>query len=139
MRFLSKAKDGGPKSTVWGFWLVEIKWLFSIVILCFEEGSREAYHSHAFNAYTWWLKGSVTEYNLDGPTLQWKPSLKPKFTPRECFHKVFAHKRTWAISFRGPWNRRWMEYLPATREYVTMENGRKVVAMKPRHRTTAYS
>ena len=57
MKILSKGHDGGPNSGVTGFWIIELKWLFSIVILRFNRGTREAYHTHAFNAWTWWLKG----------------------------------------------------------------------------------
>jgi hypothetical protein len=98
MRILSKAKDGGLKSTVTGFWFIEIKSLFSIVLLRFDKGSREAFHSHAFNAITWFLNGNVDEHHLDGRVLNWQGSIKPKFTPRSCFHKVFANETTYALS-----------------------------------------
>lgn len=125
MKFLSKASDGGKKSGVTGFWLVEIKSLFSIVLLRFSKGTREAFHSHAFNALTWWLKGKVTEHHIDGKSMDWKPSLIPKYTPRTCFHKVHADETTYALSFRGPWATTWKEYLPQTKETVTLTHGRK--------------
>ena len=127
MKFLSYGKDGGLYSTVWGFWVVEIKSLFSIVVLCFEEGSREAYHTHAFNAITWWVKGHVTEYHKGGQPIDWRPSWKPKITPRSCYHKVFAHKRSWAISIRGPWHRTWKEYHPTKELEVVLTHGREVI------------
>ena len=111
MKFLSYGKDGGKQSTVWGFWFIEIKSLFSIVLLCFEKGSREAYHTHSFNALTWFFKGDVDEYHIDGRVVNWKPSFKPKHTTRSCFHKVFSNERTWALSIRGPWNKTWKEYI----------------------------
>lgn len=127
MKFFKKGKDGGSKSTVWGFWFIEIKSLFSIVILCFEKGSREAFHSHAFNAFTWFLRGNVDEHHLDGRTLSWKASWVPKYTPRSCFHKVFAIERTWALTIRGPWSKTWQEYIPASNEYHTLSNGRVIL------------
>lgn len=127
MKLFHIAKDGGAKSNVTGFWLIEWKKLFSIVVLKFNKGSREAFHSHAFNAVTWYLRGNVDEHHLDGRILNWKGSVKPKYTPRECFHKVFAHKDTYAISFRGPWANKWKEYLPNTNKFVTLTNGRKIV------------
>jgi hypothetical protein len=51
MKFLSKCKDGGPESPVTAYVLVEIKSLFSVMLLHFS-GTREAFHSHAFNALT---------------------------------------------------------------------------------------
>ena len=47
--------DGGKNSGVTAYFLIEWKVLFSVGILRFNEGTREAYHSHAFNALTWWL------------------------------------------------------------------------------------
>jgi hypothetical protein len=128
MKILSVAKDGGAKSNVTGLWIIECKSLFSVVLLKFGKGSREAFHSHAFNAVTWFLFGHVTEHHLNGPSLDWRGSIKPKFTPRRCFHKVYAHQDTYAISFRGPWAKTWQEYLPASKSFVTLTNGRKLAA-----------
>jgi hypothetical protein len=120
VKFFRKSYDGGADSGVTGYWLVEIKSLFSIVLLNFGPGSREAFHSHAFNALTWWLKGEVIEEYMDRPSMEamgaispirrWVPSWKPKRTPRNCFHKIIAgEKGAWAISFRGPWKSTWQE------------------------------
>ncbi len=128
MKFLKWGKDGGPESRVYGFWLVEIKPLFSIVLLRFEGDAREAYHSHAFNALTWWLSGEVEEHYTDGQVLSWRPSIFPKYTPRSCFHKVKPVKRTWALSIRGPWSKKWYEYRKDNQELTTFTHGRQVVA-----------
>ena len=127
MKFCKYGKDGGPSSTVTGFWLVEIKSLFSIVLLRFDKGSRECYHSHAFNALTWWLIGEVDEHHKDGNIKRWKPSFVPKHTPRSCFHKVFANKTTWALSIRGPWSNIWHEFYPKENLDITLTHGRKQV------------
>lgn len=127
MKLLQYGKDGGPKSTVTGFWLIEIKSLFSIVLLRFDEGSRETYHSHAFNALTWWLSGKVEEHHKTGESMIWTPSIVPKYTPRTCFHKVFALRRTWALSFRGPWVKTWQEYSQFQGQTTTLTHGRKIV------------
>ena len=68
IKLFKKSHDGGPNSGVTGYWLIEWKLGFSIVILRFSKGSREAFHSHAFNAWTWWIKGRVMEYFVDGRT-----------------------------------------------------------------------
>lgn len=125
MKIFAYGKDGGPDSTVWGYWLCEFKSLFSIAVLCFEDGSREAYHSHAFNCVSWILKGRLTEYNLDGKTKFYQRSLSPIITKRETFHKVHSHGRTIVITFRGPWSKTWKEFLPETKEFITLKNGRK--------------
>jgi hypothetical protein len=130
MKFLRWGKDGGPESGVFGFWIVEIKPLFSIVLLRFDADQREAYHSHAFHAVTWWLSGEVCERLRDGSVRLWRPSLIPKITTRSCCHKVIPYKRTWAISFRGPWAQRWYEYRRDRQEVTTFEHGRRVVGVK---------
>ena len=65
MKLFSYGKDGGEESTVWGYWLCEFKSLFSVALLCFEDGSREAYHDHAFNSISWVLSGKLTESIVD--------------------------------------------------------------------------
>lgn len=127
MKLFSWGNDGGKDSRVRGFWIIEIKSLFSIVVLKFREGSREAFHSHAFNAFTWFLKGKVVEHHVDGRSITWGPSLSPKYTPRSCFHKVFALVDTYALSIRGPWKNTWQEYRPKTKEFITLTHGRKMV------------
>ena len=127
MKIFKIGKDGGDKSNVTGFWLVEIKNLFSVVILKFAKGSRENYHNHAFNALTWFVKGNVDEHNLDGRIINWKPSWKPKLTKKDCFHKVFAIEDTYVISFRGPWDNTWKEFNPTKQEEITLTHGRKRV------------
>lgn len=125
MKLFKRSHDGGKDSGVEGLFLVEIKSLFSIVLLRFNEGSREAYHSHAFNAVTWWLKGEVEEHHTDGRVMKWKPSFKPKFTAKNCFHKIYALRKSYAISFRGPWDDTWQE--KRNNETVTLTHGRNIV------------
>lgn len=130
MKFLRWGKDGGPESPVLGFWLIEIKWLFSIVLLRFEAGkTREVFHSHAFNALTWWLSGGVMEILLDGTRKCWWPSFWPKLTRRSTYHKVHPVKRTWALSIRGPWAKTWHEVREGEGydELTTLTHGRRVV------------
>lgn len=122
-RFFYKKPDGGIKSGVTGYFLIEWKVLFSIGILHFKEGSREAYHNHAFNAVTWWLRGSVTERKLNGEVKDFSASLKPKITLRDNFHKVIAHVNTYALTFRGSWKDTWNESIEG--ELITLTHGRK--------------
>jgi len=124
-KFFFKASDGGKDSGVTGYMLIEWKGLFSIGLLHFNKGSREAFHNHAFNAITWWLKGSVTEEMTSGSKKDFKPSLKPKITKRNCFHKIIAHVSSWALTFRGPWNDTWKELRKNSE--VTLTHGRKVL------------
>ncbi len=132
MKWFYKGKDGGKESNVTGYWLFESKRFGSVVLLCFDKGSREAYHNHAFNAWSWILKGKLLEdvqisaSRYDGNFIT--PSWKPFFTGRERMHKVSGvAEKTWVLSFRGPWNETWKEYLPNEKKFVTLTNGRKRV------------
>lgn len=124
MKFLTKAPDGGENSGVMAYVLIEWKSLFSIMLLRFEKGTREAYHSHAFNAVTFWLKGNVREHHLDGEPKEFSAGWM-KYTPRSTFHKVEALETTWALTLRGPWVDYWNEFRNG--RYLTLTHGRKEV------------
>ena len=115
--------DGGKDSGVTAYFLIEWKILFSIGILHFKHGARENFHSHAFNACTWFIKGHVTENMLSGEHKDFYPSFLPKITLRSCFHRVFSHSDTFALTFRGPWSDTWSESRPSG--LVTLTHGRK--------------
>lgn len=129
MKLLEVTKDGGAESTVWAHWLFELKGLCSIVLLRFEDGSRDAFHSHAFNCISWVLSGCLLEHNnVRAPHSHWVhlPGLRPGITRRSTHHKVVSRGRTWVLSFRGPWAKTWTETLPDGRQ-VTLTHGRKEV------------
>ena len=129
MRLFFKAKDGGRESTVTGYWLIEAKRLLSIVLLCFDGRSREAFHTHAFDAVSWVIRGGLTETLLSGEVVRYRPSFRPIFTPRKRFHRVDSDAgKTWVLSFRGPWVARWQEWRPLERRRVTLTHGRHEVA-----------
>lgn len=129
LKIFHKSHDGGADSGVTGWWLIEWKSVFSIVLLRFSKGSREAYHSHAFNALTWWLKGEVKEEFQDGSnSIVWRPSFKPKYTPRSNFHKITGLKKSWAFCIRGPWSKTWNEVKKD--KMYTLTHGRYVVDVR---------
>lgn len=127
MKFFSKAKDGGLKSTVTGYWLCEIKSLFSVVLLKFADGSRDEYHDHAFNSLNWILSGKVIEQCIDLSGHEYTPSIKPIFTPRQRSHRVVSKGTTWVFSVRGPWSKYWHEYNSDTGRITKLTHGRKIV------------
>lgn len=127
-RLFYKKFDGGVSSGVTGYFLIEWKILFSIGILHFKKGSRENYHSHAFNAITWFVKGRVTEEKYQGRIRNYAASLLPKFTPRSNVHRVVSHLDTWALTLRGPWSDTWYEVTPYG-DVVTLTHGRQVVGL----------
>lgn len=100
------------------------------MLLHFDKGSREAFHEHAFNALTLWLRGRVREHQLIDTSngLAFVREFKAgqfKYTPRDCFHKIEAIESTWALSLRGPWMDRWREWRFG--KVVTLTHGRKEV------------
>lgn len=134
MKLFSYGKDGGPESKVWGFWFIEIKWLFSIVLLKFDLGTRPAFHNHAFNCYSWLLSGRLMETVLkkssDGSLRCvniYVPSVFGFPTYRDTFHQVEALTTSYVLSFRGPWSDTWDEYIPEEDKTVTLTHGRKVI------------
>jgi hypothetical protein len=125
MKMFQKAPDGGVNSGTTAYFLIEIKPLFSIALLRFSRHNPERYHTHAFNAYTIWLKGQVREHIRGGQPRLFKAG-QTKITKREHFHKVEAlGGPAWAISFRGPWVNRWHE--DRAGNLVTLTHGRKEV------------
>lgn len=127
MRILQRTKDGGSKSTVDAYFLIEIKNLFSVALLKFNKGSRENFHSHAFNAVTWFISGDIEEESKDGSFYKYSRSLVPKLTPKEKTHRVVAHETSWCLTIRGPWSSVWTEYNSATGNTYYLTHGREVL------------
>jgi hypothetical protein len=125
MNILKKAPDGGPKSPVNAFFLCEFKGWFSIALLRFDKGGREAFHSHAFNALTWFICGDLVEERLDGKITRYRHSVIPKITKRDNIHRVFAAKPSWCFTIRGPWKPEWVEYHNG--KITTFGHGRVII------------
>jgi hypothetical protein len=130
MKLFAKAADGGKGSGVTAYFLIECKSLFSVALLHFAPGSREAYHEHAFNAWTLWLKGRVTEcilrqdMGVEHRKLWWPWDLK--YTHRNRMHKILAGPEgAWCVTIRGPWSDRWREWRNG--KTVTLTHGRKEI------------
>lgn len=128
MKIFKTMKDGGPESTVTGYWLIEWKKVFSICLLNFQGTSRPVFHNHAFNCFSWLLTGCLKETFLEGLVVYHFPSIKPFITRRGDFHKVDSTaKGSWLLTFRGPWASYWDEYVPETGEYRTLTKHRQIV------------
>lgn len=127
-----ESKDGGVESHVWAYGL-EIKWLFSVLALRFEDGSRDAYHSHAFDCVSWVLRGELREHALEDPRPwmrmamnHYRPSWSPVVTRRSTLHKVNSVGRTWVLTFRGSWADTWREWA-AKGGAQTLTHGRREI------------
>ena len=131
MKLFRVAKDGGPSSTVMGYWLVEAKTLLSVVLLKFNPGTREKYHGHAFNSVSWYLRGAGLEEEYpDGTRKLYRPSWRPIFTGRNLVHRVRSIGTNWVLNFRGPWAKEWPEYDDLGNNTI-LTHGRRVVKYIP--------
>jgi hypothetical protein len=131
LKLFHKAKDGGVESKVTGYWLIESKRFFSIALLRFDGGTRDAYHNHAFNAISWVLDGCLKEESSpsEGHTFReyYYSSIVPIITLRDRMHRVTGiANKTWVLTFRGPWDDTWKEQFPNGKE-ITLTHGRKEV------------
>jgi hypothetical protein len=128
-RLLCVTKDGGAESRVWAFWLFAWKALCSLVLLRFEDGSRDAFHSHAFDCISWVVSGVLLEEHRDGSTAVYWPSWRPIITRRATFHRVTSFGCTRVISLRGPWADTWKDAPRVAGGYAerVLTHGRQVV------------
>lgn len=128
MKLFFRAKDGGKDSTVTGYWLIESKSLFSIVLLRFDGFSRDAFHTHAFNSISWLISGELQEkFKSNYRQLNlYQPSFKSIITKKEDFHKVNSKGVSWVLSFRGRWDKTWKEHTEQDNTY-TLSKGRKIL------------
>lgn len=136
MKFLQWSKDGGPESNVEGFFIIEIKWLFSIAILRFNEGMREDFHSHDFNAVTLPISGDMEEQSLgEHSTWRTETEVKPyvnwkwKLTRKTKIHRVKVNKTGYCLTLRGKWGKTWWEYNRKTHELKLLGHGRKILRL----------
>jgi hypothetical protein len=128
--FFNKVKDGGQASPVDAYFLIEMKGLFSIALLKFNKGARENYHSHAFNALTWFIKGTLVEQepnSLDKLPHVYTRSFLPKLTPKGLTHRVKAYEDSWCLTIRGPWDEYWTEYNEELDKTTILTHGRRTV------------
>jgi len=130
MKILKWSKDGGPESPVDAFFIVEIKSLFSVALLRFNKGGREAYHTHAFNAWTWFISGDLVEQDINGEFHIYERSIVPKITRRTKNHRVIADKTSWCFTVRGPWSDTWTE--DTETHHTVLTHGRRIVERRER-------
>lgn len=127
IKLLTKCKDGGPESPVDAYFLIEWKGVFSVALLKFNKGRREAYHTHAFHALTWFLFGELEEQRFGRSSKKYKRGILPKVTKRDNLHRVKAYRDSWCITLRSPWQDTWTEYCETTNKVTTLTHGRVVV------------
>jgi len=126
MKIFNKSKDGGPDSPVDAYFLFEIKSFGSIAFLKFNKGAREAFHTHAFSALTWFIKGDMVEEDINGEYWPYERSFLPKITKKSKNHRVIALEDSWCFTIRGPWKNTWTEDHDG--KTTTLTHGRIIVS-----------
>lgn len=133
LKMFVKLKDGGPESPVTAYFLIEWKRVFSVALLHFPKGSRENFHSHAFNSVSLVLKGRLDEEHYGGLIRELHGPGKLVATLRSTVHRVWGcAPNTWVLTLRGPWEDTWLEYDPRVDEIVRMKKGRTILTRRTR-------
>jgi hypothetical protein len=112
--------------------LFEWKPLFSIIVYNWKTILQNRFHSHAFAAIAFLLRGSYRESVFRAGVVtertvsQW---LTPRYLPRNYTHRILkAEPSTYTIVFTGPWLKHWYEWFEDTNTWVKYGWGRKVIS-----------
>ena len=131
IKFLTAKKVALGKGNVTQYTLIECKELFSIIFYRWNTIDQVRFHTHAFNAHAFLLRGFYHEKVIsDGKIIdktvnQW---LKPRFLARNYCHSIgYAKPQTMTLVITGAWQETWQEYFPDTNEWVTYSWGRKKI------------
>lgn len=96
--------------------LIEIKWLFSIYLHSIETFAQDRFHTHAFNALMWILRGGYTDVIKHGIGPNCPTETKEfragdfRYIPRELNHKLTRAKPgTLSLLVVGPYSTIWTE------------------------------
>jgi len=109
------------------FTILEIKYVFGIIINIFNTTDQDRFHSHAFHAFSLMVRGHYIEDVIDGNNIVTKKIEKYRFIPRNYIHKIKgSSKNAISITFEGPWESTWNEYFDSGR-IKTYTWGRKVL------------
>lgn len=109
------------------FTILEIKYLFGIIVNIFNTTDQDRYHSHAFHALSLMIYGYYYEDVIIDNKIVTKKIQKSRFIPRNYIHKItHSSKNAISITFEGPWERTWNEYFDNGRIKVYTW-GRKVI------------
>lgn len=110
------------------FTIIEVKHLFGIIVNIFNTENQDRFHSHAFHAFSWMIRGHYyEEVILPDSKVIVKKIEKSRFIPRNYIHKITSSsKNAMSVTFEGPWESTWNEYFDNYR-VKTYTWGRKVL------------
>lgn len=109
------------------FTIFEIKYVCGIIVNIFNTTNQDRFHSHAFNAFSWMLRGHYFEEVIEDGAVVTKKIEKSRFIPRNYIHKITqSTPNAMSITFEGPWESTWNEYFDTGR-VKAYSWGRKVL------------
>ncbi len=119
------------EGSVTQYTLFEHKRLFSIIFYKWNTINQIRFHTHAFAAVAFLLKGWYWEkvrYNGIVMTNFVNVPLIPRFLPRNYCHAIENSKPgTMTMVITGPWQKTWWEFFPDTDRWVEYSWGRKKI------------
>lgn len=109
------------------FTIIEIKYLFGIIVNIFNTTDQDRFHSHAFHALSWMVRGHYFEDVLENSAVISKKIECSRFIPKNYIHKItLSTPNAVSVTFEGPWGSTWNEYFDNGR-VKTYGWGRKVL------------
>ena len=131
MIILKKKRVELGKGYIIQYTIFENKKFGGIWIYNWKTIEQNRFHTHAFSAYAFLLKGSyIEEVIKDGKIIkkevnQW---MKPRYLPRNYCHRILEAKpKTWTIVFFSKWINHWWEYFNDSKTWVKYGWGRKII------------
>lgn len=132
MIFFKKKRVELGEGFIVQYTIFENKYFGGIWIYNWKTILQNRFHTHAFNAYAFLLRGSYIEEVIENNIIitknvnQW---LKPRFLPKNYCHRILkAQPNTWTIVFFGKWSKFWYEYFEDTKTWIKYTWGRKIIS-----------
>lgn len=111
--FMKKKRIDLGEQSVTELTLLEYKKWFSIKLFNFHksEGVQDRFHTHAFNAYSFLLKGDYTEEVLEDNKIVkcLRSRSKALFIPKDSYHRITRSKGCVTLLVTGPWGETFKE------------------------------
>ena len=92
--------------------ILEIKWLFSIYVHVWNTIEQDRFHTHAFNAWVFLIKGRYWEEVINNWGTPYGYDVKRgiRYIPREYNHRILkSEPNSVSVAFAGPWEKTWTE------------------------------
>jgi len=131
MKFFTSKEVSLGKGSVTQYTLFESKYLFSIIFYRWNTVDQVRFHTHAFNAYAFLLRGYYEEKVIVNNKVIDKAVnqlFKPRFLAKNYCHSIgYAKPQTLTLVITGRWQDTWQEYFPDTKKWVTYSWGRNKI------------